>query len=248
MAVAAMHDVPILGHFTLAAHQNFGGLFGGTPQDEEAAFRKMDVKGTGLVDKHELADALREMGKSEREIQQLLDTVTDHELNLEQFKELVSPSPQPYFHNVDVPMVGSKVTVPNLRKAHDVPVLGVVTKGADTLTFSSVNNASTAFGVMWGNYSEEQLRSKFNELDVEGSGTLNKREIAKALRGTDHSEAEISKLLGSLNKDGLNFEEFKNLVHSNMTSTDNVPGVSHAKKATTHVAGTIGCCSTKSKE
>ena len=29
-------------------------------------------------------------------------------------------------------MAGSKVTMPNLRKAHDVPVDGVVTKGADT--------------------------------------------------------------------------------------------------------------------
>ena len=48
------------------------------------------------MDKHGLADALREMGKSEREIQQLLDTVSV---------------------NVVVPMVVSKVTMPNLRKA-----------------------------------------------------------------------------------------------------------------------------------
>jgi Ca2+-binding EF-hand superfamily protein len=247
MSVAVLHDVPILGHFTLAAHQNFGGLFGSTPQDEEAAFRKMDVKGTGLVDKHELADALRGMGKSEREIQHLLDSFSDHELNLEQFKELVSPSPQPYFHAVDVPLVGS-TPVPNLRKAHDVPILGAVTKGADTLTTSSANNVSTAFGVMWGNYGEEQLRVKFNELDVEGRGLLNKKEVAKALRDTSHSEAEIGKLLASMNNEGVNFEEFKNLVHSNMASTDNVPGVSHAKRATTHVAGTFACCSSKSKE
>ena len=38
--------------------------------------------------------------------------------------------PQPYFHNVDVPMVGSRGFMSNLRKAHDVPVRGVITKGA----------------------------------------------------------------------------------------------------------------------
>uniref|UniRef100_A0A7S1A3Y7 EF-hand domain-containing protein n=1 Tax=Noctiluca scintillans TaxID=2966 RepID=A0A7S1A3Y7_NOCSC len=242
MSLAALHDVPVLGHFTLAAHQNFGGLFGSTPQDEEVAFRKMDVKGTGLVAKHELATALREMGKSEREVQQLLDSFSEHELNLAQFKELVSPSPQPYFRGLDVPVVGLSVPVPNLRKAHDVPVLGAVTKGADTFTFSSVNNVTTAFGVLWGSYSEQQLRSKFNELDVEFSGTLSKEEIAKALRDTNHSEAAIGKLLSSMNKEGLNFEEFKDLVHSNMTSSDDVPGVSHARKA----ADTINPCSRKS--
>ena len=66
----------------------------------------MDVP-TGLVDMYELADALRVLGKSERDIQQLL-------------KELVPPTPQPYFHDVDAPVVGSKVSVPKLRKAPDV--------------------------------------------------------------------------------------------------------------------------------
>ena len=90
---------------SVAAMQNFRGVPGVTPQD--AAFGKMDVQGTGLVDMYKLADALRVMGKSERDIQQFL-------------KELVTPSPQPYFHDVDAPMVGSKVSVPKLRKAHDV--------------------------------------------------------------------------------------------------------------------------------
>ena len=68
MSVAAMHG--------LAAHQNFRGVPVVTPQDDEAAFGEMEVQGTGLVDKHELTDALREMGNSERVIQQVLDTVT----------------------------------------------------------------------------------------------------------------------------------------------------------------------------
>ena len=61
--------------------------------------------------KHEMPDAWREMGITEREFQQLLV-----ELNLEQRKELITPSPQPYSHKIDVPLVGSRVTESNSRK------------------------------------------------------------------------------------------------------------------------------------
>ena len=61
------------------------------------------------------------MGMTERETQQLLN-----DLNLDQRKELVTPSPRPHFHNVDVPVVGSRFIVPNSRIKHDVPVLGAI--------------------------------------------------------------------------------------------------------------------------
>ena len=64
--------------------------------------REMFLKGTGLVDKHGLTDALRGMGQSECEIQQLLASISV---------------------NVVPPATGSKVTVPNLQKAHDIPGL-----------------------------------------------------------------------------------------------------------------------------
>ena len=136
------------------AHQNFDDVSSVTPQDDEAVFGEMDVQGTCLVDKHELMVALREMGKTECEIQRLLDTVSvQHkmpdawremgvterefqqllvELNLVQCKELLTPSPQPSSHKVDVPLVGSRVTESKSRETHDVPVLGAVTKGAHT--------------------------------------------------------------------------------------------------------------------
>ena len=52
--------------------QNFRGVPCATLQDDEAAFGEMDVQGKGLVDLHELPDALRVMGKSERDVLQLL--------------------------------------------------------------------------------------------------------------------------------------------------------------------------------
>ena len=77
-------------------------------------------------------------------------------------------------------------------------MLGAITKGTDTLVTSSFSSVATAFGVVWGNYDEATLRSKFNELDVDGSGTLDRKEVAKALRDTNHSEAEIQKTVGKL--------------------------------------------------
>ena len=136
------------------AHQNFEDVSSVTPQDDEAVCGEMDVQGTCLVDKHELMVALREMGKTECEIQRLLDTVSvKHkmpdawremgiterefqqllvELNLEQREEMITPSPQPYSHKIDVPLVGSRVTESKSRETHDVPVLGAVTMGAHT--------------------------------------------------------------------------------------------------------------------
>ena len=53
---------------------------------------------------YELADALRVMGKSERDIQQLL-------------KEVVTPCTQPHFHDdVDAPVIASKVSFVEVAK------------------------------------------------------------------------------------------------------------------------------------
>merc|ERR1712232_488800 len=118
MSFAAVHDLPIVGHFTLAAHQHYAGLFGTTEEEELAAFHKMDKNNTGVLDKTELGHTLLEMGKSEREVQMLLDDIAEPELNFEQFKELVSPSYESYTVTHEVPLVGTSVTLPNPRKAH----------------------------------------------------------------------------------------------------------------------------------
>ena len=61
-------------------HQKFEDVFSVTSQDDEVVFGEMDAQGKGLVDLHELADALRVMSESERDVLQLL-------------KELVAPLP-----------------------------------------------------------------------------------------------------------------------------------------------------------
>ena len=52
--------------------------------------------------------------------------VVDNVSHLEQCEELVTPFLQPQFHSDDVSAVGPKVTLPKWRKAHEVPVRGVV--------------------------------------------------------------------------------------------------------------------------
>ena len=135
------------------AHQNFEDVFSVTPQDDEAAFGEMDVKGTCLVDKHELVVTLRDMGKSECEIRRLLDTVSVH-------KKLVTPSPQPYNHNVDVPMVSSEVSVPKKRKAHVVPDV----KGTGLVNKHEMPDACREMGV-----TEREFQQLLVELNLEQS-------------------------------------------------------------------------------
>ena len=74
---------------------------------------------------------------------------------------------------------------------------------------------------MW--CSENQLHSKFNELDVESNGLLNKKAIAQVLRDTNHSEAEIVQPLVRRNKEEINFEKFKSLVPGNVATLAQSP-------------------------
>ena len=125
----------------------------------------VDIKGTSG-----LANILREIGRSERKTQQLLDSGNDHKLNLQQFNDLVSPSPPPgsgCLHSGSgvVQQWSSCVcwpspfltatTSPSLVRAFSCPLceghaVGVSTMDAATLTCSSVNKLSTIIGVMLG--------------------------------------------------------------------------------------------------
>ena len=93
-----------------------------TLQDDDAAFGKVDGQGTGLVGIYELADALRVMGKSERDIQQLL-------------KDFVAPFPQPYSHNADV------------RDVPDVKSTGLVDKQEFGARWVSLNVRTSSFSM-----------------------------------------------------------------------------------------------------
>ena len=117
-AVSSKHCPVVSSHISM---QSFRRESCFTPQDDEAAFGEMDVQGTGLVDMYELADALRVMGKSECEIQQLLASISV---------------------NVVPPTAAPKVTGPNLRKTHDLPVSRGKTVSADEESLDYTSDVS----------------------------------------------------------------------------------------------------------
>lgn len=210
---SSIHDTPGLGHFTLFFADGFGGAFGFgkmTPEEMKAAFDKIDEDGSGTLDKTELANALRETGKSEREIQKFIDNMNEDSLNFEEFQALLEGKAQPYTTNI------GGVDVPNLAKVHDIPILGGFTSAASNL-FGSVAGASmslvgNAFGAAFGGLTEEELKAKFTEIDTDGGGTLDAKEVSVALRNLKMSEADIKKMTDSIGDGEVDFEGFKKLV------------------------------------
>jgi hypothetical protein len=59
---------------------------------------------------------------------------------------------------------------------------------------------------------DKELKEVFDKIDADGGGTLDKEELANAMRDCNKTEQEINELLDSMEKDELNFAEFKELM------------------------------------
>merc|ERR1712222_48547 len=95
--------------------------------------------------------------------------------------------------------VGGK-TVPNWQKVHEIPALGGLTSfTADVLSETYDLSAGMAFK-HFAKLTDEQLEEKFNEIDDDKSGKLERKEIAKALRSIGMKEKDIKKQLDSMQK------------------------------------------------
>merc|ERR1712048_93083 len=108
-----------------------------------------------------------------------------------EFKALVQGKAQPYTTSVGV--AGVDVPLPNLRKIHDIPIFGYFTQGSEKLVSNiSWSVMGVAFSAAFGNLSDEDLLKKFKEIDTDGSGKLDKTEIAKALKELRMSDSDIA--------------------------------------------------------
>jgi len=210
----SIHDAPVVGHFTAFFADSFGNAFGFgkmTPEEMKAAFNKMDKDKSGTLEKTEIADALRELGKPERGIQKLIDGMEEESLNFTEFEALIKGKARPYITTVGV--AGFELSVPNLAKVHDVPILGAFTGATQNLAMDmSMGLMGVAFSAAFGTLSDDQLKQKFKEIDVDKSGKLNAKEIATALRELGLTEADIKQIVVKVGKDELDFEGFKKLV------------------------------------
>merc|ERR1712232_658958 len=204
---SSVHDVPIVGHFTYAFTKGFGGALNlGDKSDEEleAEFKRLDTDNSGTLDKTELSEAFKALGKDQREICDLLDGMTEDELNLEQFKELVKGKAEKYFNDSGLP---------NLSKIHDIPILGSFTKaGAGLVSNVSWSVASLAFSAAYADMTDDQLKEKFDAIDTDKSGCLDAKEIGQALRDLGMKERDVRALMEKVGKDELDFAAFKKLV------------------------------------
>eukprot|EP00929_Paragymnodinium_shiwhaense_P103152 TRINITY_DN66451_c0_g1_i1.p1 TRINITY_DN66451_c0_g1~~TRINITY_DN66451_c0_g1_i1.p1 ORF type:complete len:470 (+),score=183.59 TRINITY_DN66451_c0_g1_i1:164-1573(+) len=175
-----LHDIPGLGMVTSGFSDAFGSAFGSlgiNTSDEQSmreAFDRIDVDKSNTLSKDEVADALRSMGKSEREISCLVDAMPGGNLNFEGFKELLKPKP------ISASMPG--LPLPSM---------------------------ASLMPAGWANLSEEELQAKFKELDLDGSGNLDKKEIEKLLQDLGRSEEEIKKDLARMKEDKITYDQFR---------------------------------------
>merc|ERR1719163_697898 len=93
----SIHDTPGVGHLTGFMSDSMGSIPGMdmfgfakmSPEEMKKAFDKIDKDGSGTLDKTEIADALREMKKSDREIQRFIEGMKEPELDFDAFKEML---------------------------------------------------------------------------------------------------------------------------------------------------------------
>mmetsp|Transcript_54533 Transcript_54533/g.145551 ORF Transcript_54533/g.145551 Transcript_54533/m.145551 type:complete len:233 (-) Transcript_54533:147-845(-) len=200
--IDSVHDLPLIGHFTLAARHNLSGLFEGLTQDDLDVFRNLDPDSNGTIDKTELASILRKGGRSEREIQMIVDSTKNLVIDVKEFEELMTPAAQPFSQTTNIG--GQEVILPNARKVHDVPVLGIITAGTESLFSSSLVTVTSALQTT----DEEAVKSTFREYAC-GKTHLTKREVSSALRALGTSEAMINSLIESLRVHVLTLSEFQ---------------------------------------
>ena len=156
----------------------FGGFVGGDISDEalHRAFDDIDTDGSGFLDRAELSSAMKSLGKTDAEVNTLVDGMDKDQLNFDEFKALVVPP-------------------------------SVLARMRNAELFSGALG-----GMLGGDISDEKLVQVFKEIDTDGSGSLDKSEIATAMRKLGKSDGEVQKVLGGMDKDQLNFIEFKALV------------------------------------
>eukprot|EP00930_Biecheleria_cincta_P007310 TRINITY_DN10851_c0_g1_i2.p1 TRINITY_DN10851_c0_g1~~TRINITY_DN10851_c0_g1_i2.p1 ORF type:complete len:443 (-),score=110.49 TRINITY_DN10851_c0_g1_i2:58-1353(-) len=219
------HDVPVLGIFTHAFADNFGDYVFTKLSSEELrkAFDAVDTNKNGKLDKTEIAAALRQAGYAERKIQHLVVEKMDgkEELDFEGFQDLVHP----------------KETDP-LDPAQYVPILGNTVNMLGTLCNESVGQL--VHHTCGPNLTDEVLEKVFGELDQDGSGALDQKELAGALRRLWFSESKIASMIEAVKGKDLSCYEFKKFVRGPKYSPsllNHVPLVGPA--ISTHIVGSL---------
>jgi Ca2+-binding EF-hand superfamily protein len=228
-------DTPVIGVFSSAFADAFGLCkHGKVPTDEqmEEAFNKFDTNKSGTLDKTEIAEALRHTGKSERQVQKLIDALPDKEIDLQGFKDMLNPPAKPWMTSI------GPVPIPNREKLLDCPGLGHVMSFTGHLLSEPTDHTARKLKQNQG-MTDEQLEKAFKQWDTNQDGRLEKKEIADALRTKGaHTEAYIKDILENMKGESMSLFKFKKAMRGPKYQPSNlnyVPAV--GESFSTHVIG-----------
>ncbi|CAE7828193.1 unnamed protein product, partial [Symbiodinium sp. CCMP2456] len=174
-----------------------------------STFEKFDTDGFGqLLGREEIADALADYGKSPKQVESLVTGMPDdHELDLPGFLEVLADSP-------------SSNPSPSASPSQRASLLSRVSEhaGRRFTALSSLVSPGT---------SEEQLKAKFDEIDVDGSGCLSRQEVEAAFLQLGRSRAEVEHELNRWPlEDGVDFRTFRLMVkRPGSSSWLDLPGI-----------------------
>jgi Ca2+-binding EF-hand superfamily protein len=165
----------------------------------------------GKLHKTEVGDVLRELGRSEHQIQKMLDSFPAEDIDFEAFKTLLQEFPA----RRDFIKWFGRVPVPNPAKVHDVPLVGTATELAqDTLVDTYSATAQAALRSL-RKLPLADLRAKFDLFDKDKSGKLEKKEQGEAMRSLGLYESEVKKALEHAgDKAMMTFDEFVDMVRN----------------------------------
>merc|ERR1719203_2788751 len=107
------------------------------------AFDHVDRNRNGRLDKAEIADVLGELGKSDHQIQKLLSTLPNGEMDFESFLTFMTAEPEarPFLNWTGY------IPYPNVAKVHDTPLIGSLTSAAQDAVLDTYG---ATVGSAWG--------------------------------------------------------------------------------------------------
>jgi len=161
---------------------------------------------TSPLDKTQAAEALRELGLSEFNVQKKIDSVDEDSIDYAAFKALLEEPRITWTKDV------FGFPAPNPGKLFDVPVVGTVASLTTDVAVESVDWTVGAIGRNFVRVSEEDLQAAFKEADPDKDGKIDKLAVGKVMRATGHKEWQIKSTLSELTTNKLTMSELMELI------------------------------------
>jgi len=159
------------------------------------------------LDKFEVAEVLRSLGKSTFQVQEFIEFMEEEEIDFPEFQAYMEGKPRPYLTEV------GGYGVPNPAKVHDVPIIGTATKLTQDVCRDTYD---WTLGACFRNFSslpKDEVKAKFDEFDNNPkNGKLSKKELHRLMRDLGKKEWEIKRVHDQMTKKEYTFDEFKEFI------------------------------------